>query len=37
VAKFPMMERSTAKEAALVLGDIIQAIELNHDEIGLKH
>lgn len=37
VAKFPIMERATAKEAALVLADIVRAVELNHGEIGLKH
>jgi hypothetical protein len=37
VAKFPMKERAIAKEAALALADIEHAIELNHDEIGLKH
>lgn len=36
VSKFPIMERATAKEAALVLADIVRAVELNHDEIGLK-
>lgn len=31
------MERAIAKEAAHVLADIVRAVELNHDEIGLKH
>lgn len=37
VAKFPIKDRTTAKEAATALADIIQAIELNHEEIGQKH
>ena len=37
VAKFPMMERQTAKESAMVLADVIQAIELNHEDVGQKH
>jgi len=37
VIKFPIKDRPLAKEAALALSDIIQAIEFNHDEIGLKH
>lgn len=32
-----MKERPQAKEVASLLSDIIQAVELNHDEIGLKH
>lgn len=32
-----MKERAIAKEAALALSDIEHAVELNHDEIGLKH
>ena len=31
VAKFPMMDRQTAKEAAQSLADVIQAVELSHD------
>ncbi len=37
VAKFPIKDRITAKEAATALADIIQAIELNHDDVGMKH
>ena len=37
VAKFPMMERPIAKDAALALADIVRAIEMNHDEVGVKH
>ena len=32
-----MKERASAKEAALALADIVRAVELNHDQIGLKH
>jgi|JI6StandDraft_1071083.scaffolds.fasta_scaffold742040_1 hypothetical protein len=32
-----MKERPLAKEVATVLADIVHAVELNHDEIGLKH
>ena len=32
-----MKERPIAKEAALALADIVHAVELNHDEIGVKH
>jgi hypothetical protein len=31
VSKFPIMERATAKEVALVLADIVRAAGLNHD------
>jgi hypothetical protein len=31
VAKFPMMDRGIAKEAALVVADIVRAIEFNHE------
>ena len=37
VAKYPMKERQLAKEAGMVLADIVRAVELNHDDIGLKH
>ena len=32
-----MMDRPIAKDAALALADIVQAVELGHDEIGTKH
>ena len=32
-----MKERPIAKDAALALADIVQAVELNHDEVGIKH
>jgi hypothetical protein len=37
VAKFPIKDRAIAKEAASALAEIETAIELNHDQIGLKH
>jgi hypothetical protein len=37
VAKFPIKDRTTAKEVASALADIIQAVELNHEEVGVKH
>ena len=32
-----MMDRQIAKDSALALADIVQAVELGHDEVGVKH
>ena len=32
-----MNDRQIAKDAADAITDIIQAVQLNHDQIGLKH
>lgn len=32
-----MKQRQIAKDAALAIADIVQAIQLNHDQIGIKH
>lgn len=37
VAKYPIKDRETAKQAAGILDDIIDAVELGHDKIGIRH
>jgi len=36
LAKYPIKERTVATKAAAVLEDILNAVELGHDQIGLK-
>ena len=37
VSKVPIHDRIVAREAASALADIVAAIEMNHEDIGMKH